>query len=478
MSHIREMVIVMTNKRIPRPLKRSVKIRCISFVLVLCLCLGVSIYLSYRDFFFKQSESHIRNIITYVTGHIDNDDLKHCAETKVESQKYKELMAFMDDVKEDFNPQYLYIIKPLKENGGNHVFILMSAENNYDRYENTEGNLYLGDITEDEYTKEEVDQYHNVMSARDIVFMESSSYWGHSYCGLYALRDSMGAPYAILGVDIDLTQMYRDILYKTLNVLLIIIVIGAIFIYVFLIWTSRNITNPIELLEKSAIRYIEQSKSVSSPDKLVFEKPSLDIENEVESLSNTIGRMTDNIKDYMLLLISAEKETAHMRQLANTDPLTGVRNKLAYDESVESINAKISKGRMDDFGIIMMDINLLKKINDTYGHEYGDLLIKNFCSVVCDVFVHSPVYRIGGDEFVVILRNRDLANADKLLSDFEKTINRLAVRENVKPWEAPSVAVGVSYFDKSKDSGVKDVFHRADDAMYKRKMEMRVGRAD
>jgi diguanylate cyclase (GGDEF)-like protein len=288
----------------------------------------------------------------------------------------------------------------------------------------------------------------------------------------------MGAPYAILGVDIDLTQMYRDILYKTLNVLLIIIVIGAIFIYVFLVWTSRNITNPIELLEKSAIRYIEQSKSVSSPDKLVFEKPSLDIENEVESLSNTIGRMTDNIKDYMLLLISAEKETAHMRQLANTDPLTGVRNKLAYDESVESINAKISKGRMDDFGIIMMDINLLKKINDTYGHEYGDLLIKNFCSVVCDVFVHSPVYRIGGDEFVVILRNRDLANADKLLSDFEENISRLAARENVKPWEAPSVAVGVSYFDKSKDSGVKDVFHRADDAMYKRKMEMRVGRTD
>ena len=65
----------MASNRIQRPLKRSVKIGCISFVLVLCLCLGVSIYLSYRDFFFKQSESHIRNIITYVTGHIDNDDL-------------------------------------------------------------------------------------------------------------------------------------------------------------------------------------------------------------------------------------------------------------------------------------------------------------------------------------------------------------------------------------------------------------------
>jgi hypothetical protein len=65
-----------------------------------------------------------------------------------------------------------------------------------------------------------------------------------------------------------------------------------------------------------------------------------------------------------------------------------------------------------------------------------------------------------------------------LLSDFEENISRLAARENVKPSEAPSVAVGVSYFDKSKDSGIKDVFHRTDDPMYKRKMEMRVGRTD
>ena len=469
---------IMANERIQRPLKRSVKIGCISFVLVLCLCLGVSIYLSYRDFFFKQSEGHIRNIITYVTGHIDNDDLKHCADTKVESEKYKELLAFMDDVKEDFNPQYLYIIKPLKEDGGNHVLIVMSAENNYDRYENTEGNLYLGDITEDEYTKEEVDEYHNAMSAKDIVFMESRSYWGHSYCGLYALRDSMGAPYAILGVDIDLTQMYRDILYKTLNVLLIIVVIGAVFIYVFLIWTSRNITNPIELLEGSAIRYIEQSKYVSSPDQLEFEKPKLDIKNEVESLSNTIGRMTENIKNYMMLVISAEKETAHMKYLANTDSLTGVKNKFAYAERIEEINEKIISGCMDDFGIIMMDINLLKKINDTYGHEYGDALIKNFCSVVCDVFAHSPVYRIGGDEFVVLLQKTDLANADKLLSDLEENLSRLSVGENVKPWEAPSGAVGVAYFDKNTDSSAEDVFRRADGAMYKRKVEMRAERTD
>ncbi len=381
-------------------------------------------------------------------------------------------------IQADFNPQYLYIIKPLKEDGGNHVMSILTAENKYDRYENTDGNLYLGDITKDEYTKEEVDKYHNIMGAKDIVFMESSTFWGHSYCGLYALRDSMGAPYAILGVDIDLTQMYRDILYKTFSVLLILIVIGAVFSSLFLAWTARNITDPIELLEKSALRYIEQSKYVNSPDQLAFEKPSLDIKNEVESLSNTIGQMTENIKNYMLQGISAEKETAHMKQLANTDSLTGVKNKFAYDKRVEEINNEITNGRMDDFGIVMMDINFLKKINDTYGHEYGDMLIKSACRVVCDVFAHSPVFRIGGDEFVVILRNRELENADALLSTFEKNLSSLADKENVKPWEAPSVAVGTAYFDKNTDFSAEAVFRRADDSMYKRKIEMKAGRTD
>ena len=468
----------MEKKRIQRPLKRSIQFGCISFVLVLCLLLGINIYFNYKNLFIKESQDHIRQIITYVIGHIDNDDLKNCMETKTESQKYKDMMVFMDDVKEDLNPQYLYVIKPLKEDGGNHVLIVLSAENNYDRYEDTEGNLYLGDITEDEYTKEEVDDLHRIMGEKDIVFMESTTYWGHSYCGYYTLRDSSGVPYAILGVDIDLTQMSRDILYRTFTNLILILITGAVFIVGFMTWASRNITDPIEMLEKSAIGYIKKSRDVSSPDKLKFEKPDLNIKNEVESLGNTINQMTEDMKDYMFRIISAEKETVHMKEVASTDSLTGVRNKLAYDEKVKHINREISRKLIDRFGIVMMDVNFLKKINDTYGHKYGDILIRNFCTVLCDVFVHSPVYRIGGDEFVIILQKRDLENADNLIRNFEKALNERAAGQNVKPWEAPSAAIGVAYFDADTDTEVEDVFRRADDAMYRRKKEMKAERDD
>ena len=467
----------MENKRIQRPLKRSIQYGCIVFVLVLCVFLGVSIYFNYKNLFIKQSQDHIRQIINYVIGYIDNDDLKQCMETNVESPKYKEMMAFLDDVKEDLEPQYLYVIKPLSEGDGNHVLVLLSAENYYDRYEYTEGNLYLGDVLEDEYTKKEVDQMRVIMGEKDIVFMESITYWGHSYCGYYTLHDSTGAPYAILGVDIDLTQMSKDILYKTLGNLVIIIITGAAFIFGFITWAAKNITDPIEMLEKSAIRYIQRSRNVSSPEMLIFEKPDLNIKNEVESLSNTINQMTEDMKDYMFRIISAEKETIHMKEVANTDSLTGVKNKLAYDDEVKQLDVKLKGNLIDELGVIMMDVNYLKKINDTYGHKYGDLLIQNFCSIVCDIFVHSPVYRIGGDEFVIILQKKDLVNSDKLLKEFEKALNERASGE-FNPWEAPSVAVGVAYYDRNKDTDVEDVFRRADDAMYERKKEMKAERLD
>ena len=96
---------------------------------------------------------------------------------------------------------------------------------------------------------------------------------------------------------------------------------------------------------------------------------------------------------------------------------------------------------------------------------------------MCDIFVHSPVYRIGGDEFVIILQKKDLDNSDKLLKEFEKALNERASGE-FNPWEAPSVAVGVAYYDRNKDTDVEDVFRRADDAMYERKKEMKAERLD
>ena len=108
-------------------------------------------------------------------------------------------------------------------------------------------------------------------------------------------------------------------------------------------------------------------------------------------------------------------------------------------------------------------------MNDLYGHDKGDQAIKNICSIICDVFQHSPVYRFGGDEFVVILKGRDYANAENLVRQF--TLEQQS--RSGMPWEKPKAAIGYAVYDDRKDTSVESVFQRADAIMYERKKEMK-----
>ncbi|MCR5250582.1 MAG: diguanylate cyclase [Lachnospiraceae bacterium] len=126
----------------------------------------------------------------------------------------------------------------------------------------------------------------------------------------------------------------------------------------------------------------------------------------------------------------------------------------------------------------MVDLNFLKKTNDTYGHEKGNISIRRLCMLVCEVFEHSPVFRIGGDEFIVVLKNRDYRNVDNLIADFYRHLDEAQNDDTLKPWEQISAAIGYAKFDKTVDKTVDDVFKKADKAMYDRKVAMKAERKD
>jgi diguanylate cyclase (GGDEF)-like protein len=95
-----------------------------------------------------------------------------------------------------------------------------------------------------------------------------------------------------------------------------------------------------------------------------------------------------------------------------------VQNKRAYDHEVSRLNEEIeSDPQHAKFGIVMVDLNDLKKMNDVYGHEKGDMGITILCAVVCSIFKYSAVFRIGGDEFAVILEGDDYDFAQELLQE-------------------------------------------------------------
>ncbi len=147
-------------------------------------------------------------------------------------------------------------------------------------------------------------------------------------------------------------------------------------------------------------------------------------------------------------------------QIARRDELTHTKNKTAYREKEKDLQKIIDEG-LEPFGIVVCDINGLKIINDTKGHKAGDAYIKTACKLVCQIFQHSPVFRIGGDEFVVILQGQDFENRGALLSSL-----RRQVEENIRLGEGPIVASGLAEYQPYADHSVEDVFNRADNQMY------------
>lgn len=165
--------------------------------------------------------------------------------------------------------------------------------------------------------------------------------------------------------------------------------------------------------------------------------------------------------------LDAEKETSKTFQnMANTDSLTGVRNKHAYSEYEGVLNRKIQNKEIQELAVVVCDINGLKYINDTQGHAAGDQLIKEACALICEYFKHGAVFRVGGDEFVVILQEKGYETMDEEIGKLNKK-----VEANIKN-NGIVVSIGSSVLQPD-DSQLHDVFARADHMMYERKSKLK-----
>ncbi|MCR5356000.1 MAG: diguanylate cyclase [Lachnospiraceae bacterium] len=178
----------------------------------------------------------------------------------------------------------------------------------------------------------------------------------------------------------------------------------------------------------------------------------------IENIDAEVKREKQHLK-----ALNTEKE------LARRDELTGIKNKTAYNEMMNSVQESID-GSMDSppFALVVCDANNLKKINDSEGHVAGDEYIKGSAMLLCEVFDHSPVFRVGGDEFVVFLRDSDYLNRIELMKEL-----RGRIRENIRSGSGPILASGMAEFAPGTDSLVSEIFDRADKEMYEDKQDLK-----
>lgn len=163
--------------------------------------------------------------------------------------------------------------------------------------------------------------------------------------------------------------------------------------------------------------------------------------------------------------IEYNKKLMAARDIANIDPLTGLKNKHAYVDLEAHLDKMIDEKSVPDFAIIVFDINDLKEINDMRGHQAGDQYIIDGSRRICNAFKHSPVFRVGGDEFVAIAQGDDYKNADTLLKKFQET--------NLKNVGTGAVVIASGMKKRRDEKSVAAVFEKADKQMYLNKRHLK-----
>ena len=224
-----------------------------------------------------------------------------------------------------------------------------------------------------------------------------------------------------------------------------------------------GVTRPLELLGRDM-------KIIS--DGNIDYRPEVSRNDEIGDIVSGMNEMLDRLNAVRSELALSQEQRDAMSHLARHDALTGIRNKMAFNEEVSALRQELAAGEQN-FGFAMVDLNNLKTINDSFGHDKGDIMIRNICRIICTVFCHSPVFRIGGDEFVVLLKNDDYRNIAALTGEFTSMVEQSCSEPGLPPWEKSSAAIGYALYDPASDRSVDEVLERADREMYRNKVAMK-----
>lgn len=281
--------------------------------------------------------------------------------------------------------------------------------------------------------------------------------FGTFYSAYAPVLDSSGEVAMIVGIDVW-ANWYNDTIWSSSRSIIIISAIGVVSGVLVGILINLRISKRFKVLStefneleedvQALITEIKAPIATSNGDEIEIEG-----DHQMASLRKRIHVTQKEIQDFI----------AYIKKQAYVDALSHVGNRASYVLRMKQIT-------MDSpFSVIIYDINGLKYINDNYGHETGDKTIVAIANVLVDTFDKDTVFRIGGDEFVVLLTDND---KDITLQIFNSVVEKLEKFNETHELPLPiSVSKGIAFFDAKIDKTYADVFNRADEKMYEDKEE-------
>lgn len=306
-------------KKYKRLLSRKILLGCAVFSIFLCFILGAFGALIYSRGMMEKYETYMKGILRYTLAEIDGNDLEKCIRTGEKSEGYKHTQEVLDQIKENYDIAFIYIVKPLNTNDKDNMMNVMAGATDYEKEHEKDTLVELGELTQDAYSSKVAANYLARMNTNsvEISYFSNKTDFGHDYTGLVPILNSNGEAIAILAVDISVNEIQN-----VLTRYIIIILIGmTVFLGIFLTglyrWLGKKIITPISKIQTAAEKFVAGSHEQENSEKIFSENPELSAElekihtgDEIESLANSFIKMENDIRQYVenLALATATKE--------------------------------------------------------------------------------------------------------------------------------------------------------------------------
>ena len=423
----------------------SVLFLTVGFLLLVNLLLGFLLFNQSSRAMTSLMQSRMLDISNTAAAMLDGDTLRTVSPADKGTPGYEQIMKTLTYFQDSIDLKYIYCIRDMGD--GTFTFGLDPTVED------------PGEFGSPIVRTDALARAAQGTPAADEEFYKDA--WGTFYSAYSPVFDSHGKVAGIVAVDFS-AQWYEEQLQTLTRTIVIVAVlsqlIGGGIVYVIVSRNTRRIKTVSGQLNDLADNLMHEMSTGpdAASDALGSETANaVGRDGDLDALSEKILLLQDDLRH----------QASRVRRHAYHDGLTGIRNRVAYLDAVMNLETVVEEGKAA-FSVVVLDMNGLKAINDTYGHEAGDSALKDMAKVLMETFGADHAYRIGGDEFVILLDTSKEEDVRRMLAQLDDAL--AVANQQERPYVLPlSLSRGYSIY--RPDEEYADVFRRADEAMYANK---------
>ncbi len=390
--------------------KLSLSFKFFVTIMLMGLLISILIILIGHRIYYKQIVEQYEKkgtvLINTAAKDVDWDKIDYYMETLEEDEEYNKTLESMRLLSEGAGATYLYVFVP-DENGSTYIFDT----------DNTDNRCELGYYMEwyDSFNK-----YRKQLAAgKPFGPIASDEEYGELLSIYLPFYNSDKQFVGYLGVDYSMEHIMSQQREFTIELIIASLIISVFMTLAFIKLFRHMVLDPIDKISFAAKRFAIIDDDGAEANSSI-ESLEINTNDELQTLAETIKSMDNKIQEYI-------ENLQIVTQKAETDSLTGLSNRLTFVQRVKNYLTNTDNCERSIF--LMIDIDYFKRINDNWGHDIGDKVIKEFADVIKANFCNTDfVARMGGDEFTVFsMGNWSEKDIQKRVESIRKGIKSIDV---------------------------------------------------